>query len=120
MIKTWEVISLRESEPGLKIYLQPTEMILNAINELAELQRAKLTFADFRLGKLHFQVEMYGFTWEYRFTVEDAGANRSRVILEIEGEATNKTDRIERQLALLDSMLVSAEVAEENTPESTG
>jgi hypothetical protein len=80
-------------------------MMLSAINDLVELQRAEVTFADIPRGQLHFRVEMYGFTWEYRFSVEDLRGGRSRVTLRIVGEATDKADRISRQLVLLDSML---------------
>lgn len=98
-----------DNVPVTKIYLQPPGMILNAINDLVELQRAKLTFADIPRGKIHFQVEMYGFQWEYRFTVEDADANRSLVTLEIVGETTKKVDRAKKQFSLLDSMLIQDE-----------
>jgi hypothetical protein len=88
-----------------KIYYNTVQVMFSAIHDLVELQKGDVTFADVSCGMIHFRVEMYGFVWEYRFTVEDAGGNRSRVSMEIAGEATKKDDRIRRQFALLDSMI---------------
>jgi hypothetical protein len=49
---------------------------------------------------------MYGYKWEYHFTVTDMGNNRSRVQLKVEGETKKKKRHIIREFALLDSMLV--------------
>ena len=88
-----------------KVYDVSGRTMLNAINDLVELQKADVTYSDISIGKIYFRVEMYGFLWEYRFTVEDIDENHSRVTLEIRGEAMNKTEKISRQFALLDSML---------------
>jgi hypothetical protein len=89
-----------------RIYLQPAKMMLNAVNDIVELQKAEVTYSDIPHGKLHFLVEMYGFAWEYRFTVTDIDGSCSRVVLDISGEAANKARKIRRQFALLDSMLI--------------
>jgi hypothetical protein len=86
-------------------YPYPAPTVINAINDLVELQKGEVTFDDILHGKLFFQVEMYGFMWEYQFTVTDKGAGRSLVKLEVEGEATNKALRIAREFVLLESML---------------
>ena len=88
-----------------KMYYESGRTILNAINDLVELQKADVTYSDISLGKIYFRVEMYGFLWEYQFTVEDVDKNNSHVTLDISGEAMNKTEKISRQFALLDSML---------------
>ena len=94
------------SDPAkTKMYYEPGRTMLNAINDLVEIQKADVVYSAISLGKIYFRVEMYGFLWEYQFTVEDIDINRSRVTLEISGEAMNKTEKIYSQFALLDSML---------------
>ena len=92
-------------ELGVRVYPRSREMMLNAIHDLVEMQKAEETYTDIPGGRIHFFVEMYGFEWEYRFAVEGLGQNRSRVRMELGGKATDKADRIRRQFALLDSML---------------
>ena len=113
------MIHLLDSETGTKIYHEPAKLIFNVINDLVELQKAEVTYLNLQQGVIHYRVEMYGFTWEYRFVVEDQGVNQSRVTLEIDGEATNKADRVFRQLVLLDSML-PGEMREIPMAESNG
>jgi hypothetical protein len=93
---------------GKKIYLQPMKTVLNTVNDIVELQKGKLTLSDTPGGRIHFRVRMYGFKWEYRFTITDIGQNRCRVLLEIGGDARTKERKIRREFALLDSMLVTA------------
>jgi hypothetical protein len=95
----------RGAEAAAASYPWPAKLMLFAINDLVELQRAEVTFADIPQGKIHFRVEMYGFAWEYRFTVVPKGEACSHVTLEICGEAMNKAEKASHQLALLDSML---------------
>lgn len=92
---------------GEKIYLQPTGTVLDAVNDIVELQNGRLTFSDTPHGKIYFVVSMYVFEWELRFTVTDIGGNRSQVQIEIEGEARDGESLIHREFALLDSMLVT-------------
>jgi hypothetical protein len=82
-------------------------VMLNAINDLLELQRGEVTFVDISRGKINFQVEMYDFEWEYHFTVEAIDEAHSRVMLEVTGEAMHPANKIFRQFALLDSILPS-------------
>jgi hypothetical protein len=90
---------------GKKIYWQPEVRLLQAVNDIIELQNGKLTFSDTPHGKIHFLVRMYGFKWELRFAVEDIGNIRSRVTIEIDGERRGREDLLRREFALLDSML---------------
>ena len=91
---------------GNKIYLQPFGTALHVINDMVELQKGKIIFSDSPHGIIHFMVEMYGNKWEFRFTVTDIGKNRCNVKIGIENEARNSEELIERQFALLDSMLI--------------
>lgn len=92
---------------GEKIYLQPKGTVLDAINDIVELQNGRLTFSDTPRGKIYFAVRMYVSEWELRFTVTDIGGNRSQVQIEIEGGARGGESLIHREFALLDSMLVT-------------
>ena len=93
------------NESGIRIYNKSAETIIAAVYDLVELQRAKKTYDDLSRGVIHFRMEMYSFSWEYRFTVEKKGENKSAVTLVIVGEATDKADRIRRQFTLLESII---------------
>ena len=96
---------------GRKIYLQPKGMLLQAICDLAELQKGKYTFSDSPNGIIHFLVRMYHNKWEFKFAVKDLGSNRSGVELALEGRENHAEGIIRREFALLDSMLaVGAEI----------
>ena len=90
---------------GEKIYLQPMEMMLNAIHDLAELQKAKTPFCDSPRGIVHLRVTMYESEWEYRFTVTDIGWNRSGVAIGLSGETRDAKRLIDHEFALLDYVL---------------
>lgn len=90
---------------GKKVYQQPMGTVLDAINDIVELQNAKLTFSDTRHGKIHFIVKMYANSWEQRFTVTDIDKNQCNVKIEIEKEIFGSKNQIKREFALLDSML---------------
>ena len=92
---------------GKKVYYQPYGRVLDAINDIVELQKGKLTFSDTPHGKIHFLIKMYAFKWELQFAVTDLGNNRSNVILVVGGEKRGKEDVMLREFALLDSMLMS-------------
>ena len=101
-----------EENRGTREFKWPVETMINAINDLAELQKGEVTSYDIQQGKFSFEVEMYGFVWEYRFTVTDRGEDTSLVTLEIEGDVTKKEVRISRQLALLESLLIGISIDE--------
>jgi len=81
-------------------------MVLNAINNIVELQKAKLTFSDTPNGKINFVVRMYANRWEHRFTVTGINKNKCSVKLEIGHGSLNGEMQLKREFALLDSMLL--------------
>lgn len=101
-----------EEHKGTREFKWPSTMMLNAINDLAELQKGEVTSFDIQQGKISFEVEMYGFVWENRFTVKDKGEDTCLVTLEIAGDVTNKEVRVSRQLALLESLLIGISIDE--------
>jgi hypothetical protein len=70
------------------------------------MQKGKITFSDTPNGRVHYYVRMYGARWEMKFAVADIGKSRSSVRLEIGDETKNNAKLIQRQFALLDSILV--------------
>jgi hypothetical protein len=100
---------LSESATEKKEYPCQPIVLFAAINDLVEMQRGDVAFYeeyDGKRGKTSFAVEMYGFQWEYRFTVENMDADKSRVTLTVGGRAAkDPADKAARQLALLESLL---------------
>jgi len=96
-----------------RVYLQPMEMVYNAIFDLIELQKGTEILNDPASGKLNYRISMYGFMWEYCFIAQSIDNNRCVVELKIE-EAENARDNehrylenlILREYALLDKMLL--------------
>ena len=80
--------------------------MLNAVSDLAELQRGKFTFSDTRNGVVHFLVRLYRNKWEFKFTVKDTGKNTSCVEIEIDGDDERAESLISREYALLDSIML--------------
>jgi len=91
---------------GIKKYLQPRDMLLNAIHDLAELQKAKTVLCDSPRGTVHLLITMYAVDREYRFSVAETGGNRSEVAVELLGEEADKQRLIDHEFALLDYVLV--------------
>ena len=94
-------------ETVCKVYSQNTGIILSAINDIVELQKAKLTHADTMAGRISFKVSMYAYMWEFNFTVKAVNGTdgQSRVCLKVTGNRTGKENMIKQQMLLLDSML---------------
>jgi len=91
-------------------------MLLQAICDLAELQKGKYTFSDSSNGIIHFLVRMYHDKWEFKFAVKDLGNSCSGIELTLEGRANHAQGIIRREFALLDSMLtVGTEIEMEET-----
>ena len=91
---------------GKKIYLQPKGTVLDAISDLAELQKGKVSLYDIPNGKIHYCVKLYHNKWECRFNVTDMGKSRCLVELELDRD-DNKTEcMINREYAILDAMLI--------------
>jgi hypothetical protein len=91
---------------GKKYYLQPYATVLSTIHDIVEFLKAKPFNSDTAHGIINAHLTMYGFKWDVHFLVEDAGKNRSRVTIGIEGERTDKKREIRSMFALLDSMLL--------------
>ena len=91
---------------GNRVYFQPWDYVLGAIHDIKELQNGKGTFSDAENGTISFFVSMYCTEYEYRFTVTDIGKNRCRVEIGVSGDVRDKEDKILREYALLDSMLI--------------
>lgn len=99
----------------VRVYLQPKEMVYNALLDLMELQKGKEIASNSSLGELHFKIEMYGFKWALRFAVLGMDYNRCGVTLNLEedefgGDEDEELwyleDMVRREYALLDSMLL--------------
>ena len=91
---------------GAKRYLQPRDMILNAIHDLAELQKAKTLVCDSSEGVIHLLITMYAVEREYHFTVTDLGGNLSEVVIDLFSDELDKQRLIDHEFALLDYTLV--------------
>jgi len=91
---------------GIKRYLQPRDMILSAIHDAAELQKAKTLACDSPNGIIHLLITMYGVKREYRFTVTDIGGSRTEVAVELISDEPDKQRLIDHEFALIDYTLV--------------
>ena len=91
---------------GSKKYLQPKDMLLNAVHELAELQKGKTVLCDTLRGNVNLIVTVYGIKWEYKFTVSDIGSGRSEVIIALESDSPDGRRLVDHEFALLDYVLV--------------
>ena len=103
-----------------KVYFQPRDYVLGAINDIKELQNGRGTPSDIDNGKINFMVRLYRAKWEFRFTVTDIGKNRCNVEIEINGDVQNMEEKILREYALLDSMLAEIANVEFVEKEGTG
>ena len=90
---------------GTKIYLQPSEMILNAIHDIGALQKSQMIMCDTPRGLVGYKITMYGEEMEYRFNVEDIGSRCSRVTIELEAKKPNER-LVDNEFALLDYALL--------------
>ena len=91
----------------VRVYPRPVCMVLSAILDIIELQKAKLSLSDTPNGKISFIISMYAYNWEFCFTVKDMGDKRSCVNLEVKGEQIGLNDISRSELSLLDFMLAS-------------
>jgi len=94
-----------------KVYPRPRVDLLNAINDMIELLKAKITYSDTPHGKISFRIDYYGFLYESRFTVTGIDQNSARLRLDLTGPERGRQDMLDRQAALLDSWLGKARAA---------
>ena len=90
---------------GAKKYMQPKDQVMNAIHDLAELQKAKTLSCDSPRGTVLLRVTMYASEWEYRFDARDIGANMCEVTIGLAGETQDAKRLIGHEFALLDYAL---------------
>jgi hypothetical protein len=95
-----------------KIYRTGREIVLNAICDMAEIQRGRDAFSDPENGSAGYVFESGGREYEYLFTMEeaDAGLNVKLLMRDAAGE-----DILDRAFLLLDSLLCGfTEIRAEN------
>jgi len=101
---------------GGKTYLQPVDMLLDAILDVGGLQKGEMTFSDTATGQVGFKILMYGEEMEYRFAVADKWNRCCVVTIELADEIINAKRLIDHEFALIDYMLVDkmqVEIAEQ-------
>ena len=91
---------------GGKTYLQPVDMLLEAILDAGGLQKGEMTYSDTAAGQIGFKILMYGEEMEYRFTVADKWNRCCVVTIELADEIINAKRLIDHEFALIDYMLV--------------
>ena len=110
---------------GEKNYLQPYDMLLNAIHDAGALQKGSVTLCDSSHGIVGYNIVMYGEEIEYRYTVTDTWNRSCRVKIEITGkeERPDAGRLIEHEFALIDYVLIDrarVELAEQEEWEAQG
>ena len=101
---------------GGKTYLQPVDMLLEAILDAGGLQKGEMTYSDTAAGQVGFKILMYGEEMEYRFAVADKWNRCCVVTIELSDEIVNAKRLIDHEFALIDYMLVDkmqVEIAEQ-------
>ena len=101
---------------GAKTYLQPFDMVMNAILDAGGLQKGEMTYSDTSAGKIGFKILMYGEDMEYRFAVADKWNRCCVVTIELADETINAKRLIDHEFALIDYMLIDkmqVEIAEQ-------
>ena len=89
-----------------KMYLQSHDMLLNAIHDLAWLQKAEIKMCNSTKGIIHLLVTLYTEELEYHFTVAQDEFFRGEVTIELSGSETDKKRLIDHEFALLDYVLL--------------
>ena len=91
---------------GKKNFLQPPDMLLNAIHDMAGLQKGRTVLCDSPHGIIRFKVTVYGIEREYRFTVHGIGGSRCSVTIDLEGDGPEIKRLIDHEFALLEYVLM--------------
>lgn len=87
-----------------KRYPVSREYLLNLICDIKELQKGKDMKSDTTQGNISFSTVMYGFRYEFHFTVTP-DENDTLLRLETGGSTDNDRQRIRQMLALLESLM---------------
>ena len=85
--------------------------VLNVINDLIELLKAKITYSDTPHGKITFRIDYYCFQYELHFDVTSLEKESTRLRMDITGSERGRQDMLGHQAALLDSWLANARAA---------
>jgi len=101
-ITQWKVKGYME---GIKTYQKPKKFILDTIYDIIELQNGDIILSDTNLGRVQYQVTMYGYRWELLYIISEKNTEKSTVKLRVIGERKDKEKEIRREFALLDAML---------------
>ena len=91
---------------GRKTYLQPVDMVLNAIHDACGMQKGEMILCDSPLGRVGYRITMRGEVLEYQFYVKDIGSMCSRVSIELTKEGPDTQRQIDSEFALLDFALL--------------
>ena len=78
---------------------------MNTIYDIIELQNSDLIFSDKKLGRILFELTMYGYVWGLLYQISETGIGKCDVSLRVIGERKDKQREIRRQFSLLDMML---------------
>ena len=89
-----------------KTYLQPVDMVLNAIHDACGMQRGEMTLCDSPRGRVRYKIMMRGEVLEYQFYVKDIGSMCSRVSIELTQDDPDTQRHIDSEFALLDYALL--------------
>ena len=98
-------MGVMEFMEGKKTYLKSKKTILNTIYDIIELQNGDIILSDVHLGRVHYEVTMYGYQWELLFIITEKSTEKCAVSLRVLGERKDKAKEIRREFALLESML---------------
>ena len=90
---------------GRKIYLHSFATVINAVNDLIEMQKGIITLSDTQNGRIHYAIQANERQCELRFAVVDIGYNRSSVNIETDGGDADSDKLIRHEFSLLGAML---------------
>ena len=94
-------------------YSVSREYLLNIISDIIELQNGKETGSDTRQGRICFSSTMYGFRYDYIFSVLENG-NGCSVGIKTNGEQEKDKERVLKMFALMESMMPAKSAVERN------
>ena len=92
---------------GRKRYLQPFDMLLNAVHDLAELQKARTVSCDSARGIVGLEIIMYNRAREYWFEVGYSEGGICEVVIKLSGEddEAERARLVDHEFALLDYVM---------------
>ena len=103
-----------------RIFPRSKDYIINTLYDIIELQKGALILSDTARGVVYYRVSMYGYEWEYMYTIGDMRNHEGQThntrqapphheqcsaTLRISGDRRETEREIRRAFALLESML---------------